>query len=348
VLARAGLGLAYPRVGPHILEEARAVAAIAEPPGHRPILLASAYLRDGKAMGDENKGTMAKIGDCASAQGPGHLLLVGGDFQCGPHVMEEGGFPERVRGKVVAAPSARGTFRGGGAASTLDYFVVEGTLANAIHKVSLVEGTGIKGHVPVAMEFCPRPVALKALTIRRPPDLGMEPVFGPRPPPADWTAARDAAAEALHAATHGASEETVQRRLDSAYGAWCRSAEEEVADATGTTPAKWGLRGLHPRVKWSSVLPEVKPKGGPSTVAVATWLRGYAQELLRATEVLESVMGAGLFIDPWPAGSNRPHGATFCTPVRGGTGPRPSGTRRAAAPEEGGPKYVRQWQSAVR
>ncbi len=338
ILGRVGMGIRYPPVGPHILEEARAVAAFAEPPGHRPVLLSSVYLRDGRGMGEENRGTLAKIGECADRQGTGCLVLVGGDFQCSPEQTDGGGFPARIHGRVVAARSKRGTFRGGGAASTLDYYVATSALASAVEEVRLLEGTGVKGHVPVELRFGPRPVAMKTLTIRRPPDLEMEPVYGPRPPPQDWAPVKAAAARALCEAASGEADEVVQREVDAAYAAWCRTAEEEVVDATGALPKKWGMRGQRPRIKWASVLPETCKSRGPSAVAVATWLRGFGQELARVMGIIADGIGAGLYVDPWPQGSNRPHGATFATPVRGGYGGPPAGASSAAAARGGRPR----------
>ncbi len=179
VLARTGLGLRYPLAGPHILEDARAVAGFVEPPGHRPILAASVYLRDGKGMGAANKATLSRVGRCVDEQGEGCLPLVGGDFQCAPRCVEASGFPAQVRGRVLAAASARGTYRTRKAASTIDYFVAADPLAQVIEEVTLAEGTGVKGHVPVQATFCPRPVALKALAVRRPPDLLLDKVYGP-------------------------------------------------------------------------------------------------------------------------------------------------------------------------
>ncbi len=95
-------------------------------------------------------------------------------------------------------------------------------------------------------------------------------------------------------------------------------AELEIANATGVDPLRWGLRGRRPKLQWTSVLPEQVTKGGPSAVAAITWIRGFAVELGRILGVINDSMGAGLYIDPMPPGTNRPHGATFATPVRGG------------------------------
>ncbi len=320
ILARAELGLRHPIVGSHVLEEARAVAGFVDPPGHRPILLACAYLRDGKGMSISNKATLARIGECAAAQGAGCLPLVAGDFQCGPQEVADSGFPEQIQGKVMAAQSARGTYRTKAVASTLDFFVAAHGLAEVIEEVTLVEQTGIKGHVPVQAAFAPRPVALKALAVRRPPDLELERVYGPLPPPRIWDGARRRAIAALRAAAHGAPGPDVQQAIDDAYERWCHVAEAEIADVTGSAPCKWGLRGQMPKLKWASVLPESSPKGAPSAAVAATYLRGFVNELTRIMGLVDAEAGSGYYVDPFPAGLNRPHGATFATPVRGGYG----------------------------
>ncbi len=93
-----------------------------------------------------------------------------------------------------------------------------------------------------------------------------------------------------------------------------------MAGATGGDPRKWGLRGKTPRLVWASVLPEVTAKGGPSAEATATWLRGFVGELIRISDLMAACSGGGFYINHLPAELNRPHGATFATPIRGGYG----------------------------
>jgi hypothetical protein len=136
ILARAELGLRHPIVGSHVLHEARAVAGFVDPPGHRPILLASVYLRDGRGMSADNKNVLARIGECAAAQGAGCLPLVAGDFQCGPQEVASSGFPDQIHGRVMAAQSARGTFRTRATSSTLDFFLWRPTASRRLSKRS--------------------------------------------------------------------------------------------------------------------------------------------------------------------------------------------------------------------
>ncbi len=235
VFARRGLGLRFPSVGSHILEDARAVAAVCEPPGHRPILVCSAYLIDGQGVREPNKAILSKIGAAIAAQGNGCLSLVGADFQCSPATVDSAGFPDLVGGRILAAATARGTFRTSSAATNLDFFVAGGGLADVVDRVRVVETSGIKGHVLVQVIFQPRPVALRHLTVRQPPPLGIERVVGPLPAPPSWDASRAAADSALALARDGANEVEVQDAIDKAYQSWCQDAEAEVADANSTT-----------------------------------------------------------------------------------------------------------------
>ncbi len=145
------------------------MAAVVEPPGHRPILAVSAYLIDGKGIQPANRAILAKIGRSVEMQGADVPTLVGGDFQCGPADVDGSGFTTMIKGKVVAAPSGRGTFRTSRAATSIDFFVASDDLAGVVDEVKLIETSGVKGHTPVQTRFRPRAVALKALAVRPPP-----------------------------------------------------------------------------------------------------------------------------------------------------------------------------------
>ncbi len=112
---------------------------------------------------------MRKISRAAARHGPNCMSLIGADFQCAPSEVDASGFPASLGGRVFASSSLRGTFRSGGTASHLDFFVAGGGLAEVVDSVHLVEASGVKGHVPVQLAFRPRAVALKTLAVRQPP-----------------------------------------------------------------------------------------------------------------------------------------------------------------------------------
>ncbi len=191
-------------------------------------------------------------------------------------------------GTTVFYPDTpRGTFRTAKAASTLDYFMVTDRLAAAVENISTVEGSGVKGHVPVQLRFKPRPAAPKTLHRRLPPKLEDERVYGPLPPPPTWAVPLGLAEAALAAARAGSAR--VDDAMEKAYAAWANMAEEELEGITGAPVKKRGLRSARPKLVWRSVLPEKNMRPAFSLPAAAVWLRGIAGELQRIIAIAQTV-----------------------------------------------------------
>ncbi len=279
IFVRDHLGLRYPSVGSHVWHEARAVAGVVEAPSFRPLLVVSTYLLPGQGPSRGNVELLADVGAGVEAQGDAWQTIIGGDQNMEPADFLVTGFDRRLGATVMFPPTERGTFRTSRVASTLDYFVVTDTLAAAVERVETVEGTGSRGHVPVALLFKPRVTALRALHIRRPPFLERERVFGPIPPPPDPTAAAEAAEAALAAARAESSD--VQLRIDRAYARWADLAEQELVQYSGKDVKKFGERSRMPRLVWRSVVPEASPRQAYPRAAALTWLRGVLGELIR-------------------------------------------------------------------
>ncbi len=153
-------------------------------------------------------------------------------------------FEQEIGAVAMCPATSRGTFRSGSVSSMLDYFIVSHRTAAAIHSVSTIEGTGVKGHTPVLLTFRAKATALMALHLRRPPKLSTERVYGPIPPAPNWAAAKAAARTALEAARGGSA--GTQALLDAAYGLWADLAEHEMADYTGELPDTLGNEGNSP------------------------------------------------------------------------------------------------------
>ncbi len=330
IFVRKDFGLREPSCGSHIVVEGRAVLGVMDAPGHRPIALASVYLVDGEGITGTNCAILNRVGKAICAQGAELQVVIGGDFQNCPSAVNEHGLPGVIGGKVVAADTARGTFRGPRGSSVIDFFVISHGLVTALADVHLVEGTGIKGHVPICIRFKPNPVSLQTLVVRQPIKNTVDRVFGPLQPDDDWSEVREATGTCLRAALGGEPRETVQAKLDAAFEAWAELAKEELARATGTPIHDWVDLGKRPRIAWKSVLREVKPNGEASTVSVVTWLKGIVSECRRMAGLLEQRAGAGFYVSNHMQNPNLPHGCTFAVPVRGGYDePR-------AEPREGG------------
>ncbi len=293
VLARSYLGLRHPAVGDRVVVPGRVAAAVLEAPSCRPIVAYSAYLRHGQQLGRENLDTLAEIGNHWEAQGdPNLLYMVAADFNMKPEVLQRARLAERIKGRLVFPSSWRGTCRTRTSAATYDYFLVSNPLAEIVDVVTTVEGSGIKTHTPTSLTFHPRQTALKALGIRAPPAIPLEPVVGPRLPPPDYGALLDAADDLCRFARDGGDETAAKRRLNDIFGNWANLAEDELCDVTGHVLSKWGCRGAGPRMAWRSIVPErSKGCGGEAGADALAW----AADIVRDASRL--VRRAGVFGD---------------------------------------------------
>ncbi len=168
LFVRKEFGLREPSVGSHIIWEGRAVMGILDVPGHRPTIITSAYLIDGEGLSGGNGIILDHIGMAVRAQGVGYQFIIGGDFQNSPSAVNGHGLPVAIGGKVVAADTARGTYRAPRGATNIDFFIISAGLVAALAEVSLMEGTGVKGHVPIQLRFKANPISIQTLAIRQP------------------------------------------------------------------------------------------------------------------------------------------------------------------------------------
>ncbi len=168
VFMRKELGLRGPDVGSHIVADAKIVIGIADIPGHRPIILSSTYLMNGTKLSKPNCDLLDSLAKAVNAQGAHYTAICGGDFQNPPERVAEQDAVGDMRARVVAASSARGTFRTSLAATNLDYFIMSESLAMTVERVELQEGTGTKSHVPIQVIFKEKPISLQTLALRKP------------------------------------------------------------------------------------------------------------------------------------------------------------------------------------
>ncbi len=282
VLTKNFIGLRHPDRGKSVVVEGRAAAAVIEPPSSRPFIGYAAYYHHGQGLGRANLALTADIGSHWELQADDTLqMVIAADFNMAPATFAQAGLAKRIWGRVVAPQNPRGTCRSRWRASTYDYYFMSAALADLVHEVVIKEGTGIRTHTPVIATFQPRLAALKALSIRAPPCLPLEPVFGPRPPPPRWHALLKVAEELVSFVRADGDYDHADRLLTETYARWMDMAEEELADATGTDLPKWGCRSKGPRLRWKSVLPEVRRTPKPSGAAALAWLMDIARDATR-------------------------------------------------------------------
>ncbi len=264
VLARAHVGLGLPLVGSEVVAMSRAVAARIEPPGSRPIVVVSAYLHDGQGLARCNLDLLGQIGSFIGAQGEGCPFVIGADFQITPEHLATTAIAKELGGLILATGDANGTCRTASSARELDYFIVSSGLADGVKSVDLVPRTGIRTHVPVALNFRPRLASLRALVVRKPPPLSTERIIGPVRRVADWPDLdKEAATLADDAMNQDIHEDIIHQRLGDLYRRWADEAEKELMECAvdGMKMPKRQLRGRAPVMVWRSILPEKTARG---------------------------------------------------------------------------------------
>ncbi len=285
ILARSFIGLRHPDVGGRVVTDARTVAAVVEAPSFRPFLAYCAYGWHGQGLSKANLGLCAAIGEHWESQGdPALQFLAAADWNLEPHDLERAGLAGAMEARIVCPATARGTCRSRTKAAMYDYFVMSRPMSNVINQVRTLEATGIRTHAPVELEFLPRPTSLRALTFRRPPEIPIERVVGPVPPPPTWDPVLSAADGLCEAIRGGAQEDAAERALTDLYSLWLDVVEQELLDVTGTSIGKEGLRGGGPRLIWRSLLPEKRGTGsGASASAAWAWMDDLLRDLSRVS-----------------------------------------------------------------
>ncbi len=199
------------------------------------------------------------------------------------------GLDRRISETLFCPDADPGAFRTPKSRSTIDYFLISDRMATAVGEVKTVEGSGVKCHVPVQVIFKPEMAMLRALHVRMPPKLPTQRVFGPIPPPLDWTAPLAMTQASLEAARANSSD--LGDWMEKAYAAWANKAEEELEAFTGGVLPKRGERAKRPKLVWRSILPEKRRTPCFPERAAIIWLRGITAEVQRIAGVLDKLDG---------------------------------------------------------
>ncbi len=276
IFARAELGLSMPRAGPHVIIPGRIVAALLEAPGYRPCTLVSMYLKDGVGLNAENYSYLEAAGKCVAAQGEGAPFIVGGDMQMDPSAMAAAGFAAKTGATLIATRDPRGTCRSARATSELDYYFIQEDLATGIKEVKAQNDRPMtKPHVPVRITFHPKLVSARALTLRTPPKLSTEKVYGPTLPPPTWSEATESTKKLISRVRdpNFTVDQGFRDEYSRVYKQWADLAECEIINgAHHEAPIKkTGLRGREPELVWRSVLPERPPEPPLHAKEVDKW-----------------------------------------------------------------------------
>ena len=119
-------------------------------------------------------------------------------------------------------------------ASCLDYFLITNDLAATLLGCAVDDAAATRPHRPVIGAFTAQWAAFKTLQWERRPLMPRLAPFGPRPAPSDWTAARQAADDALACAQHATRRRHIKDAIEKAYAVWQCTAVRNLARVTGT------------------------------------------------------------------------------------------------------------------
>ncbi len=159
--------------------------------------------------------------------------------------------------------------------SEIDFFYVHDAMTAGLANVAVVEGAGTAPHVPVRLRFHPRQTSARALTLRRPPRIGVDRITGPLPEEPSWGDVVRASAGLLAKVrdTNFVVNDDFRHEYSQLFAAWADAAEQEILEATGTRAEvkKTGLRGRPPLLVWRAVQPERPPPPPPHVVELARW-----------------------------------------------------------------------------
>ncbi len=169
IFVRRFIGVGPPRVGGYEIIPARAIAALIEAPGYRPMTAVAIYLEHGKGIGAPNLQHMEALGLFLGSQGDHIPFIAGGDYQADPGELARLGFAQRTASSLVASRDPRGTCRSSTATAELDFFYIHNELTAGLRSVEVVEGAGTAPHLPVRATFHPRLTSARSLVLRRPP-----------------------------------------------------------------------------------------------------------------------------------------------------------------------------------
>lgn len=180
-----------------------------------PNLVASIYLKTGIGGATAyNLNLFRFVGQVTSE----HRMpwLIGGDYQMAPRAVEDTLFQQTAGAKILADLSPIGTCDSPSGVSTIDFFIASDDLASTGQRATVYRDPAIAIHRPVRMTLPTDAGKMKKQVVRTTQRLPNNPVYGPRPPPPDWTEARRAALRAVSIAAACRTVRPIRNALASA------------------------------------------------------------------------------------------------------------------------------------
>jgi len=232
------------------LEEGRLVPGVLSAPGLGQIVVYAAYLHCGVGLSSINKDIVGKIKE--NAEQHGMPWLCGADWNVEPDVIANSDLPRLLNARILATSAP--TCMSPTTSHTLDYFLVEKSLASAIKAPYVIEEATTRPHRPVQAAITANLSDAKVQKFKEVQRLPTEAVIGPKREPQSYVLASKAAASAKDEFTKGNFEEG-RRFFSLAFKEWASKAEIEVAQASDTVLRGGRSRGDKPAKALRPLLP---------------------------------------------------------------------------------------------
>ena len=218
----------------------RLVAGCINAPGTGPITVYSAYLTCSVGWSGPNIDLMDALAAHASHQ---NLWILGADFNMPPEELASTQIHKAFDAEI-RAPKNADTCISPYSSRTIDFFLVQRSLAQAVSEAFTDRDADTRPHRPVATEMA---AGLQAATktVFRPSDrLPTEPIIGPVPEPPSFSRARRLAVGALEAFRH--HDPKAFDLYDDAFKEWASTAERAVAASSDHQLTKRSSRSSRP------------------------------------------------------------------------------------------------------
>ena len=289
IFARKGIGLYRDDVESGTPE--RVLGGVIECPAHPPLQVTSVYFKDGIDMTGLNATLMGQVS--THIQQSHYDGIIGGDFNTDPATTVATGILSDIDGAIIAPGP---TCSAGTSWTTIDYFILHGSIDAAVDASRVEKASAIKTHRVVRIVFKECLAELRRQELRKPSRIPTERVFGPLPCPIPCDGILEAAQKAkelafgavtyttpppssTHCYNHGeegpptptaapepyatftcsTSYGRALEALGQAFTLFTDHAERELIDITGAEVKKLGTRGKKPKLVKAPLVAKSKP-----------------------------------------------------------------------------------------
>jgi len=228
-----------------VIVDARVVGGKLTVPGSGPIAIYSVYMVTGVGLNHDNREILNQI--TLDHNLHGLAWAMGGDWNMEPKELLESGIGKATNSKTMY-PDVE-TCVAPACVRTIDYFIIEKSLANAFNHPITIEDAGTRPHRPVTTTMKGGLKALKKEIFKPVPKLPFEPMIGPVKEPPSYAIPRQLIVQAKEQLSAG-NHQVARHLYGRAFAEWATLSEIEVANANDlATPGAKSRREEPERIR---------------------------------------------------------------------------------------------------